>query len=88
MAYVPVSRKIAELGGKPALRMAKAKAGPVVTDNGNFIIDADFGVIHDPLLLDRSLHGIVGIVETGLFCGLVDGVYFGNEDGTVKSMFK
>ena len=32
-----------ELGGKPVLRMATAKMGPCVTDNGNFILDVDFG---------------------------------------------
>jgi ribose 5-phosphate isomerase A len=60
------------------------KAGPVVTDNGNFIIDADFGVIDDPVALDLKLSRIVGIFETGLFCGITKSAYFGSFDGAVK----
>ncbi|KAJ3324460.1 hypothetical protein HDV06_006871 [Boothiomyces sp. JEL0866] len=87
-AYVAVMERIKELGGKPVLRMATAKAGPVVTDNGMFVVDADFGEIKDPKALDLKLQVVPGIVETGLFCGLADGVYFGMQDGTVKSRFK
>jgi ribose 5-phosphate isomerase A len=42
--YVPILKKLEKLGGTPKLRMAQAKAGPLVTDNGNFIIDVDFGI--------------------------------------------
>ena len=42
-AKVPVSLAVESLGGKPKLRMGVNKAGPVVTDNGNLIIDAEFG---------------------------------------------
>lgn len=41
MAYVPLMNKLREMGGAPVLRMAKAKAGPVVTDNGNFVLDVN-----------------------------------------------
>lgn len=41
MAYVPLMHKLRELGGAPVLRMAKHKAGPVVTDNGNFVLDVN-----------------------------------------------
>lgn len=85
MAYIPVMRKIEELGGKPVLRMAKNKAGPVVSDNGNLIIDADFGLIQDPSDLDTKLHQIPGLVETGLFCGMACKAYFGMEDGSVQT---
>lgn len=53
------------------LRMAKAKAGPVVTDNGNLQIDADFGVLgkdskHGTVAeLNTRLMLIPGVVETG-----------------------
>lgn len=57
------------------------KAGPVVTDNGNFIIDADFGPIQHPGNLDLALSRIVGVVETGLFCNMVTAAYFGASDG-------
>ena len=48
------------------LRMAKAKDGPVVTDNGNFIIDAAFAVSR-PEELERQISAIVGVVENGIF---------------------
>lgn len=60
-AYAKVLRNLVPLGSQnPALRMGKAKAGPVVSDNGNFIIDAPFSVddLRDPLrvnLLPRTL---------------------------------
>ncbi|KAI8854726.1 ribose 5-phosphate isomerase A-domain-containing protein [Chytridium lagenaria] len=84
MAYVSIEKKITALGGKPTLRMAVKKAGPVVTDNGNLIIDADFGQIKDPQGLHLSLIQIPGIVETGLFCGMASVAYFGCADGSVK----
>nr|KAJ3414737.1 hypothetical protein HK105_001684 [Polyrhizophydium stewartii] len=84
MAYVPVMAKIRELGGTPVLRMAAKKAGPVVTDNGNFVVDADFGPIDRPADLNEALLRIPGVVETGLFCGMAHGAYFGMADGTVK----
>ena len=45
-AYRPVEKEIErKFGGKPILRMAKAKAGPLVTDNGNFILDWVFDTV-------------------------------------------
>ncbi len=85
MAYVPIMRRIKELGGTPSLRMAQAKAGPCVTDNANFIIDADFGVIENPAELDQKLRQIPGVVETGLFIGLGVKAFIGLEDGEIKT---
>lgn len=86
-AYKSVMRHITEIGGVPLLRMAVNKAGPVVTDSGNFVVDADFGLISDPANAHLKLIQIVGVVETGLFCGMVDGCYFGMADGSVKTQF-
>lgn len=83
MACVPVMKKIEKLGGKPKLRMAIAKAGPVVSDNGGLIIDADFGLINDPIALDSQLRSLVGVVETGLFVKMACKAFFGNADGSV-----
>jgi len=60
-------RRIEELGGSPKIRQAKMKDGPVITDNGNFVIDADFGRIEDPGLLAAQLSEIPGVVEHGIF---------------------
>jgi hypothetical protein len=61
--------------------MAKAKAGPVVTDNGNFVIDAPFEetLYRDPLTLLTQLKMLTGVVEVGLFCGMAKAAYFGNQ---------
>ena len=54
------------------LRMAKAKAGPVVTDNGNFVIDVVFdeSYMRDPSELLHRTKLITGVVETGLLCAV------------------
>ncbi len=85
MSYVPVMEKIEKYGGKPTLRMAQSKAGPVVDDNGNFVVDADFGLIKDPKELDQKLQMIPGVVETGLFIDMAVKAYFGQEDGSLIS---
>lgn len=76
-------KQVAELGGKTQLRMGVSKDGPVISDNGNFIIDADFGMIDDPDSLDNNLSQCCGIVEHGIFTG-VDAVYVGKKDGSVE----
>ncbi|KAJ3412737.1 hypothetical protein HDV05_000307 [Chytridiales sp. JEL 0842] len=86
MAYIPVSEKLKSLGGKPVLRMAVKKAGPVVTDSGNLILDVDFGEIQNPRALNEKLLGIVGILETGLFVGMAKSAYLGCEDGSVRTL--
>lgn len=63
-----VKEEIIKLGGKDIeLRLAKGKDGPVITENGNFILDAKFDRITEDLEL--KLKSIVGVIETGLFIG-------------------
>ncbi|MET0412581.1 MAG: ribose-5-phosphate isomerase RpiA [Polyangiaceae bacterium] len=69
-AVASVSRAIQRLGGEPTLRMAVKKAGPVVTDQGNLVLDARFARIQDPAALERALKLIPGALENGLFVGL------------------
>lgn len=72
-----VESRIKKMKGKPVLREIKGKAGPVVTDNGNFILDADFGPIDVPSELNVKLKSIPGVVETGLFIKMANIVYVG-----------
>jgi ribose 5-phosphate isomerase A len=88
MAYVPIMKKLEKLGGTPRLRMAQSKAGPLVTDNGNFIIDVDFGTIKKPADLDQTLSTIPGIVDTGFFINMASKAYIGQEDGKVLILEK
>jgi ribose 5-phosphate isomerase A len=69
-AVGPVSRAIQRLGGQPELRMAVKKAGPVVTDQGNLLLDVRFAEIANPARLERDLKMIPGTLENGLFVGL------------------
>jgi len=79
-----VMRKIKEIGGKPILREGVKKVGPVITDNGNLIIDADFGLICKPAELERELKGFAGVVETGLFVKMTDVAYLGTRSSVEK----
>ncbi|CAM9459628.1 unnamed protein product [Lampetra planeri] len=86
MAYVPVGRTIAaRFGGTADLRMAVSKAGPVVTDNGNFILDWKFDRKHDWQVVNTQITLIPGVVETGLFIGMAEKAYFGMQDGSVAT---
>jgi len=76
-------KQVGKLGGKAELRMGVSKDGPVISDNGNFILDADFGKIDDPASLDEKLSQCCGIVEHGIFID-VDAVYIGKKDGSVE----
>lgn len=79
-----VIKEITRLGGKPALRESGGKLGPVITDNGNYLVDAEFGKVSSPNKLDRNLRLIAGVVETGLFLGLADVVHVGRKSGEVQ----
>jgi ribose 5-phosphate isomerase A len=76
--------EIEKMGGKPTIREGEGKVGPVVTDNGNFIIDADFGPINSPKELNIELKSISGVIETGLFIDMADVVYVGKPAGVDK----
>ncbi|XP_053684247.1 ribose-5-phosphate isomerase [Sabethes cyaneus] len=86
MAYVPIRDRISSsYGGKLVLRMAVAKAGPVVTDNGNFILDWQFPSTEsfDWEKVNLDIVSIPGVVETGLFIKMATRAYFGLADGSV-----
>ena len=74
-----VADRIKKLGGRPKLRERRDGSGPYVTDNGNFILDVDFGVIRDPRSLDVDLKRIPGVFETGLFIGMAEKAYIGTK---------
>jgi ribose 5-phosphate isomerase A len=63
-------RAISRLRGEPTLRLGVKKAGPVITDQGNFVVDVRFAEIPDPAGLERELKQIPGALENGLFVGL------------------
>lgn len=77
MARTPVMRALEKLGGQPTLRMGVKKAGPVVTDQGNLVIDVKFAAIDNPAELEKNINNIPGVLENGLFVGVTDVVLVG-----------
>ena len=89
MAITPVMNALTKLGGKVELRMGVKKAGPVVTDQGNLVIDVKFDSIDNPAELEKTINNIPGVLENGLFVGVADIVLIGEIiDGkpTVREM--
>jgi ribose 5-phosphate isomerase A len=84
LAIRPVMGRIVALGGTPELRMGERKDGPVVTDQGFWIIDARFDGIPDPAALNQALLTTPGILDHGLFLGLATDVLVGTGDGDVR----
>ncbi|KAF3904981.1 hypothetical protein AA313_de0201156 [Arthrobotrys entomopaga] len=95
-SYPYVTAKLITLGATNVILRpgGKAKAGPCVTDNGNFLLDAVFPTLAEGndvvQTLAEAIKGIVGVVEHGLFYGGSKGwqgrplvAYFGMEDGAV-----
>lgn len=74
-----VMRAIQALGGEPVLRMGVKKAGPVITDQGNLVIDVKFpNGIDNPAEMEKTLNNIPGVLENGLFVGVADLVLIGD----------
>ena len=82
-AWRQVSAQLRGMGGDPQLRMAVRKAGPVVTDQGNLVLDVKFaGGISAPEGLEKAINNLPGVLENGLFVNLTDQVLVGEiKDG-------
>jgi ribose 5-phosphate isomerase A len=76
-----VKEQLMNMGGQPDLRMAERKDGPVISDNGNFIVDVKFDGISEPGKLEVMLNSIPGVVENGIFAGLADEVLVATTKG-------
>ena len=77
-AWVQVQSRLKSMGGVAELRMATRKAGPVVTDQGNLVLDVRFDAgISDPFALERDINNLPGVLENGLFVNLADEVLVG-----------
>ena len=77
-AWKQVKDIISEMNGESNLRMAKKKAGPIVTDQGNLVLDVLFdGGIKNPKNIEMTINNIPGVLENGLFIDLADKVLVG-----------
>ena len=84
-AYRVVMRALSKMGGEAVIRLGDRKRGPVITDNGNMIIDV-FMNIDDAIELEKEINNIPGVVENGIFTR-VDKVLVGTKKG-VKTLKK
>lgn len=71
-ALHPVFLGIRSIGGEPVIRTGVRKDGPVVTDNGNLILDCSFGNLDHPEETEGLLSLMPGVLSCGLFCEFVD----------------
>jgi ribose 5-phosphate isomerase A len=85
LAITPVLRRLEAMGGEPVVRMGIKKDGPVITDQGNLVVDVGFKAIPDPAALEAALNNIPGVLENGIFTGVADIILVGSaEDGSVR----
>ena len=87
-AWKHVQELIAEMNGKSILRMATKKAGPVVTDQGNLILDVLFNEgIKNPKEIELRINNIPGVLENGLFVDLADEVLVGKIENNIPVVY-
>lgn len=75
------AKQIQKYGGKPVLRTIE-RGYPYVTENGNIILDSDFGEISNPKELAEKIIQIPGVIEVGIFTRKPDIIYKVKENGT------
>jgi ribose 5-phosphate isomerase A len=78
-AHALCARRLVALGARPQLREAGGQ--PVVTDNGNWILDCGIEPLADAAAYERAVRAIPGVVDTGLFLGVADTVVVGERGG-------
>lgn len=83
-AYVPVKKALEKLGANVVLREGVRKCGPVITDNGNQIVDCLWKNPVDPVKMEDIIDDITGVVEVGFFTKNKPIAFIGKDDGTVE----
>jgi ribose 5-phosphate isomerase A len=84
-ARIPITRALERLGATVVLRLAIAKAGPVITEHGNLLLDIRFKAAVDTCAFEDTLNMIPGVVENGFFTKLRPAVFIGHADGSVEA---
>ncbi len=87
-AWKQVKEVISDMNGSSSLRMATKKAGPVVTDQGNLILDVLFNEgIKNPKDIEMMINNIPGVLENGLFVDLTDKVLVGKIENNTPVVY-
>ena len=79
LALASVRRRLERLGVDGAPR--EREGSLLLSDNGNLLVDCRVGPLSDPSELDRALHAIPGLLETGLFLDLGATIAIERPDG-------
>jgi ribose 5-phosphate isomerase A len=80
LARSTVTKHISKIGGKSTIRILD-RGYPFITENGNIILDCNFGVIKKPKLLQEKIKKISGILEVGIFTRKPDIIYKARPNG-------
>ncbi|MDR3341384.1 MAG: ribose-5-phosphate isomerase RpiA [Treponema sp.] len=83
-ARLPVMMTLEKLGAEVLLREAVRKAGPVITEHANLLVDIRFKHPIDPESLEAELNHLPGVVENGFFTRLRPTVFIGHSEGTLE----
>jgi ribose 5-phosphate isomerase A len=83
-AYLPVQKRLAELGGAVTIRQGEKFAGPAITKQGNIILDVAFAEEIDPISMEKKINEIVGVAENGIFTRKVTDLFIGHADGRIE----
>ena len=78
--WTSTKRALEEFGCTVELRKVMGEE-PFITDNSNYVLDCDFERIENPVQVEIDINNIPGVVENGLFVGLVDEVIVGGKQG-------
>ncbi|MBE2185187.1 MAG: ribose-5-phosphate isomerase RpiA [Rhodothermales bacterium] len=82
MAVTPVAAILEALGATVAVREGSGKDGPVVTDQGLWILDASFdGGLTDPAITAAAIKIVPGVLDHGLFVGMATDVLVASPEG-------
>jgi len=87
-ARAQAAKALEKLGANVILREAVRKAGPVITEHGNLILDIRFNSPIDPALMETEINNIPGVVENGLFTRKPPVVFIARSNGTVEKRGK
>ena len=80
LARNTASKVISKINGKSKIRTLD-RGYPFITENGNIILDCDFGTIKNPKLLREKIIGIAGVMEVGIFTRKPDIIYKAKSNG-------
>jgi len=86
-AWQTTIRHLERLGGH--IQPRREQDGEILhSENGNFLLDGDFGPIADPAVLASRLDGVTGLLEHGLFVDMVETAFVARKDGSVSRLVR